>query len=245
MRTCMQWSSICRCAHGWAVCFRSKHCSTQPCCLSQAQQFGHLRAVYRYIKSYELFARFQRYRPATKTPHDRWKYAIDCVLHDLRSKRASRCGNATMHGATRATARFHRVLRGDRPTSAAMRARREFRDLYVHMHKLHLAAKSHNEKGRLLLPPLALPAMPVEMTKAAKRNRETVLLRATKTLDRTRTWPWRGCCAIGGSVLRLRWVCLRVAGTSRYRIASETNQGDVVRRGTLAVQLCEEPDGRV
>lgn len=141
--------------------------------------------------------------------------------------------------------RFHRVLRGDRPTSAAMRARREFRDLYVHMHKLHLAAKSHNEKGRLLLPPLALPAMPVEMTKAAKRNRETVLLRATKTLDRTRTWPWRGCCAIGGSVLRLRWVCLRVAGTSRYRIASETNQGDVVRRGTLAVQLCEEPDGRV
>ena len=110
------------------------------------------------------------------------------------SQQVRQCSNARRN---RATAQFHGVLRGTRPTSAAMRARREFRDLYVHMHKLHLAAKSHNEKGRLLLPPLALPAMPVEMTKAAKRNRETVLLRATKTLDRTRTWPWRGCRAIG------------------------------------------------
>ena len=136
----------------------------------------------------------RRYRPATQGARERWKYAIDCVLHDIRSKRASKCVHDPplpwLHPvvAVVLTAWFR-----TRQSHVAERARQEFRDMYVLYKKMQriLAMDRSNKDTWLLLPPQTLPEMSVNVSAAPKRRGQTVTLSTTKTIASTLGRPVR------------------------------------------------------
>ena len=58
----------------------------------QAKQFRHLRSLMTYVRTYDVYSRYQRFRPKQKDPRTLWKFAINCVLHNIQMKRQkSRC----------------------------------------------------------------------------------------------------------------------------------------------------------